>query len=325
MQAQDHPFAFDWTIANGFGSADLGSMDGPAPLPSEIGTLQMNAWSLGDGAGLLDPGLNLNQPINIKGTKVTKQNILVIRAGVSNPTQVCHDGGGTYAESAGQYRLRLYCSQGDSCTVSYGAGQQQMGVSPIITEDRLRSILVGQKPPPLVERFLEGRGEDFTTSPGMSLAMNRIVDQIRNHPFTGAMESIYLQGKVYEMLAVALADLADSPNGTQRIVGADQKRAMMARDLILDDLANPPSVESLAAQVGMSQRRLAEAFRDIFGCTVFEWIVQQRLDLARDLLLNSDFPIKEIAFRLGYTHISTFSSAFARRFDVSPASFRGRP
>ena len=322
MPAQDPPFAFDWTISNGFGSAEIESVGGSAPLPSAIGTLRMSAWSLGEGAGLLDPGLDLNQQVSIKGTKITKQNILVIRAGVSSQTQVCHDGGGSYGESVGQYRLRLYCSQGDSCTVTYGAGQQQMGLSPIITEDRLRSILIGQKPPPPVERFLEGRGEDFTTSPGTSLAMNGIVNQIRHHPFTGAMEAVYLQGKVYEMLAVALAGLSDTPDGIKRVVGPDRKRAMMARDLIMADLTNPPSVESLAGQVGLSQRRLVEAFRDTFGCTVFELIVQQRLDLARDLLLNSDWPVKEISFQLGYSHVNNFNAAFTRRHGVPPARYR---
>ena len=197
-----------------------------------------------------------------------------------------------------------------------------MGLSPIITEDRLRSILVGQKPPPPVERFLEGRGEDFTTSPGMSQAMNGIVNQIRHHPYTGAMEAVYLQGKVYEMLTVALSDLSDTPEGIKRVVGLDQRRAMMARDLIMADLTNPPSVETLASQVGLSQRRLVEAFRDTFGCTVFELIVRQRLDRARNDLLNSDRPIKEISFRLGYAHLSTFTNAFTRRFGISPASYR---
>ncbi len=320
--ALDHPFDFAWTTSKGFGSTEIESAGDPTLLPSAIGTLRMNAWSLGEGASLIDPGLDLNQQINIKGTKITKQNILVIRAGVSSPTQVCCDGAGTYGESAGNYRLRMYCSQGDSCTVTYGTGQQRMGLSPIITEGRLRSILVGQKTPPQVERFLEGRGVDLTTTPGVSLAMNRIVEQIRHHPFNGAMESVYLQGKVYEMLAVALADLTDNLDGTKRLVGPDQQRAMIVRDMIMADLANPPPVEILAKQVGLSQRRLTEVFRDIFGMTVFEWLVQQRLDLARDLLLNSDLSVKEIAFRMGCAHIGSFTSAFSRRFSTPPASYR---
>ena len=324
MSHADPPFAFDWTTSDGFGSNEIESIGGAAPLPSEIGTIRMTAWSLGEGAGLLDPGLDLNQQVHITGTKVTKQNILVIRAGVSSPTQVCCDGAGTYGESVGHYRLRMYCSQGDSCTVTYGVGQQRMGLSPIITEDRLRSILVGQKAPRQVERFLEGGGEDFTSTPSLSLAMNRIVEQIRHHPYTGAMESVYLQGKVYEMLAVALADLSDDSEDAKRVVGADQQRAMIVRDMLMADLTNTPTIEVLAGYVGMSQRRLNEVFRDVFGCTVFEWIVQQRLDQARDLLLNSDLSIKEIVYRMGYAHVSTFTNAFSRRFGAPPAGFRGR-
>ena len=320
----DHPFSFDWATSDGFCSSDFEGTGDGSLLPSEIGSLQMKAWSLGEGAGLIDPSLDLNQQINIIGTKITKQNILVIRAGVSSPTQVCCDGAGTYGETAGHYRLRLYCSQGDSCTVTYGPGQQQMGLSPIITQDRLRSILAGQKLPPQVERFLESWGHDFTSRPGMSLDMNRIVEQIRHHPYTGAMEAIYLQGKIHEMLAVALTDLSDTSDRVKRVVGPDQQRAMIVRDMILADLSNPPTIEALAAFVGMSQRRLIEVFRDMFGCTVFEWIVQQRLDLARDMLLNHDLSIKEIAFRLGYAHISTFTNAFTRRFGTPPASYRGK-
>ena len=96
----------------------------------------------------------------------------------------------------------------------------------------------------------------------------------------------------------------------------------MARDILLDNLSNPPTIEMLAQQVGLSQRRLSDAFRATTGMTVLEWVLEQKLLLAHELLMEGELSLKEISFRTGYAHRTSFSEAFAKRFGVSPSQYR---
>ena len=316
------PFRFDWSLDNGFGSAEIASGDGPVPLPTEIGQERMTALAMEPGFGLFDHGFKLKQRLSITGTKIVRQGVLFIRTGLTRPSLCSRDGLEMMTEAVGQYSLHLCCREGDTCTVTYDPGEPTVGLAPIITEDRLRSMLEGRKIPSRIERFLDGRGEDFVANPRASLTISRIAYEVRNNPYQGGMSDLFLQGKVHEMLAQALTDLGEGEDVGGRLLSRDQRLAVVARDLLMADPLNPPSMDDLARQVGLPQRRLIEAFRQTHGMTVGEWLVDWRMKHACALLREGVLPIKEISFRMGYSHVNNFIVAFSRRYGVPPARYR---
>lgn len=316
------PFRFEWSTIRGFGSAHLAEGGEQVLLPSEIGTESMVARPIGEGVGFFDHGFRLNQSLSITGTKLAEQGMLVIRTGLTRDALCRRDGLGSFTESAGQYSLHLFCEVGSTCTVTYGAGEPSIGLAPIITEDRLRHMLTGFKVPRLIERFIEGRGTDMIAQPRNSPAMRRLVEDIRSAPYQGAMLEFYLQGKLFEMLAIAFSDMDDTPQPRRPVIGAERAKVAMACQLLQRDLSHPPSQEALAAEIGMAPRRLATAFRDVMGVSMVEWILDRKLDEACRLLMEGDMAIKQIAFRLGYSHVGNFTAAFSRRFGLPPANYR---
>lgn len=94
---------------------------------------------------------------------------------------------------------------------------------------------------------------------------------------------------------------------------------MAAREIILANLGAPPRIGEVALQVGVSQRRLNEVFREVFGASPMQCLVRWRLDLAHELLVTSDLSVKQIAHQTGYAHVSNFSLAFRRRFGHPPS------
>ncbi|MBF0393086.1 MAG: helix-turn-helix transcriptional regulator [Alphaproteobacteria bacterium] len=316
------PFQFEWSTAEGFGSADLAEGDVPVPLPSAIGTERMVARPLGHGAGIFDHGFRLTQPLSITGTKLADQGVLFIRTGLTRDA-LCHRHGlGTFTESVGQYSLHLCCSVGATCRVTYANGEPSIGLAPIITEDRLRHMLTGFKAPRLIERFVEGNGEDWAAQPRYSPTMRKLVEEIRSAPYEGAMLEFYLQGKVFEMLAAVFSDIDEATESRRPVIGAERAKIAMACQLLQRDLSKPPSQEDLAAKIGMAPRRLATAFREVTGASMIEWLLDRKLEEAGRLLTEGDMAIKQIAFRLGYSHVGNFTAAFSRRFGVPPANYR---
>lgn len=97
-----------------------------------------------------------------------------------------------------------------------------------------------------------------------------------------------------------------------------------ASDILLDNLAHPPSPEMLARQLGTNEKRLNEAFHADYALPVMAWLREQRLRLARQLIAQTATPIADIATHCGYPSPANFATAFRERFECTPRDFRRR-
>ncbi|CAB3772976.1 AraC family transcriptional regulator [Burkholderia sp. MSh2] len=87
-------------------------------------------------------------------------------------------------------------------------------------------------------------------------------------------------------------------------------------------LHDPPTVEQLARAVGTHEKRLSRAFRDNLGQTVFEYLRQERLRVAQDLLDSTSLSIAGIAKEIGFSTPANFATAFRERFGLTPTEWR---
>ena len=309
------PLEASWRLANGMRSVDVAQ--GPVPFPDDVAALRVGYQPIGDQSGIFDVRGQFFTPVVLNSRVLVEGPILVLRLETSGSTALQHAiANDPLEESHERYSFSLLDNSG--CKVHHRPGAPTENLAVVLTADRLRGMLGDTRVPAPVQRFLDGHMGNFGATPRLSAAIRRVVEQIRANPYTDGMGSLYRQGRVCDMLAETLGDLAGIDENANRALGADQRKAMAVRDLLMSDLANPPSVEVLATQVGLSPRRLNEAFRDVFGMAVFDWLVAQRLDLSRDLLRDGDLSIKEVAYRLGYRHAGNFSKAFRRRFGHAP-------
>jgi AraC family transcriptional regulator len=92
-----------------------------------------------------------------------------------------------------------------------------------------------------------------------------------------------------------------------------------------------PTISELAALVGVSPRYLTKAFKETTGKTVHRYVTGIRIRKAATLLCGTDLPMKELAARLGFSALASFSSAFRAATGHTPTTFRkmfhttGRP
>jgi AraC-like DNA-binding protein len=83
-----------------------------------------------------------------------------------------------------------------------------------------------------------------------------------------------------------------------------------------------PDYRQIAASCGMGLSTLRRRFRAATGQSLHEWVLQRRLARARQLLGETDHPIKAIAAQLGYNDVFFFSNQFRQHTGVSPAAYR---
>ena len=86
-------------------------------------------------------------------------------------------------------------------------------------------------------------------------------------------------------------------------------------------LENPP-LREIAAQVHMAPNYFHRIFRNTFGITPFEYMLNKRMSVARELLGFSSMTVREVAERAGYEDEFYFSKIFKKQSGFSPAQFR---
>ena len=82
------------------------------------------------------------------------------------------------------------------------------------------------------------------------------------------------------------------------------------------------TIRDLAVEFHLSPSYLQRLFKHQTGMSMSEWLNEQRLQKAANLLANSYLSVKEVAYSIGYEHPSSFIRAFERRFAQAPARYR---
>jgi AraC family transcriptional activator of pyochelin receptor len=151
-----------------------------------------------------------------------------------------------------------------------------------------------------------------------SVALRRFAERLRATPYEGAAASLYLRAKVMDLIVELVTGLP-APEPADNASTTDHQCAYAARELMMADLNNLPRIETIANQVGLSQRRLSALFKELFGGTPQQCLTQWRLERAKTLLAQGELSVKQVAHMTGYTHVSSFSYAYARHFGEPPS------
>lgn len=82
------------------------------------------------------------------------------------------------------------------------------------------------------------------------------------------------------------------------------------------------SLKNIANELCMSQAQVISIFKKTFDMTPYQYFAKKRIEIASDLLLNSNMQVKEIADMLNYADQPYFSNAFKKIMGVSPEKYR---
>jgi AraC-like DNA-binding protein len=159
-------------------------------------------------------------------------------------------------------------------------------------------------------------------------AMKQVIHQILHCPYQGAIGQLYLESKALELFTLQFDHWARhyhttrSVNLSLRLSSNDIDRLHHAREILLARFDNPPSLLEIARQVGLNDCKLKQGFRQIYGTTLFGYLHDYRMQQAQYLLLHSDLSIAHIAIAIGYRNPEAFSTAFRKKFAVSPKTYQ---
>ena len=166
------------------------------------------------------------------------------------------------------------------------------------------------------QRLAESRLQRFPYFADMS-AMLPLLKEPVGGSIVGqlAAESIAL-----ELLArLFCTSEANGRDRSDSLSAADRAKLFRIRDLVVADPSRDYRLKELAAAAGIGLSTLKAKFPVLFGRPVIAFLREVRLDRARHALENDGLSVTEAAAIAGYRHVSTFSSAFRKRYGVPPS------
>ena len=92
-----------------------------------------------------------------------------------------------------------------------------------------------------------------------------------------------------------------------------------AQDYILNHLEEPlPSTKELSEIFGTNEFTLKQSFRNLLKTSVYQYYNDERLKKANNLILQTNIPLKQIAYLCGFSSYTNFFKAFKKKFNSSP-------
>lgn len=154
----------------------------------------------------------------------------------------------------------------------------------------------------------------------MTPEMETIVDGIFNIRYEGKAKMMFFRSQITALLSHFFGQLA--LNHTKDINTIDRDRLYLARDILSQNLENPPSLTELSKEIGLNTTKLKKEFKAVFGVPVFKYLQNQRLSAAHELISQKHSTVQEAAWHVGYDSLSSFSNAFAKKFGYRPSQIK---
>lgn len=105
--------------------------------------------------------------------------------------------------------------------------------------------------------------------------------------------------------------------------GLDKKFLNDLAGLVENNLSNENfSVDEISKTMGISRIQLYRKVKALMGCSITDYILSRRLKKAKYMLLNEDYTISEITYKVGFASATYFSTAFKSKYGYTPSEFK---
>lgn len=147
-----------------------------------------------------------------------------------------------------------------------------------------------------------------------------ILSSLKTSTHSGFCERLFLEAKVLELLMFQASQFEQLQYAKPLIPLKEDElnRMQEVKAILLENINTQIPLRTLAHMVGTNEFNLKRNFKIAFGNTVYGYLNNYKMELAKTMLIEKDFTIAEIATKIGYRYATHFSSAFKKYFGYLP-------
>lgn len=149
-----------------------------------------------------------------------------------------------------------------------------------------------------------------------------VLNQLFTIQISDTSKQLYYHAKALELLSLYFS--TKKPNTESCPFLNDQetvRKIKHAKEHLLKNLESPPSLKELARFAGLNEYQLKVGFKEIYGNTVYGYLLDHKLDHSRALLDKGRYQVNEVAYQIGYTNPSHYIAAFRKKYGVTPKKY----
>jgi AraC-like DNA-binding protein len=158
----------------------------------------------------------------------------------------------------------------------------------------------------------------------ISNPISLVLNEIKRFDIKSSTKNLFLKAKVYELFSHLYnrnrdLNIEQCPFLTNE---ENFKKIKKAKEIIITNMTNPPSLVELSEEINLSLKKLKEGFKKIYGKPVYQFLIEHKMELAKKLLSENNFNVNEVSLKLGYSTASHFITAFKNKYGLTPRNFK---
>ncbi len=167
------------------------------------------------------------------------------------------------------------------------------------------------------------RDKKYYTDASISPSMAVVLNQIMNYSLHTSVKLLYFKGKAYELLSLYFnrPENADIEQCPFLVDEENVLKIKKAKEIIIHRMSEPPTLQELSKEIGLSLKKLKDGFKQIYGEPVYTFLFDYKMEVARQLLASGSNNVNEVGLKVGYSTSSHFIAAFKKKFGTTPKKY----
>jgi len=161
--------------------------------------------------------------------------------------------------------------------------------------------------------------KEASIAPSMAIVLNQLV----NYNLHQTVKPLYFKGKAYELLSLYFNKPSDlDVEQCPFLIDEDNvAKIKKAKEIIIANMIEPPTLQELADEIQLPLNKLKEGFKQVYGDSVFSFLFDYKMEVARQLLATGSHNVNEVGLKIGYSTSSHFIAAFKKKFGTTPKKY----
>jgi AraC-like DNA-binding protein len=190
-----------------------------------------------------------------------------------------------------------------------------------LLEDLLPSS--GEMPSPLRALVSAPAGASNDCQLPLTEQMMAIMRELIDNPHQGTLYLMYVEARALELLCFAVANFWSFPHRASEEYSTRELSALSSvRRRLMEQHTTAPTLPEIARSVGLGEKALERGFTTVYGETPFDFCFRCRMQHALTLLRDRRWPVDRVSEASGYSHPTTFATAFRRHFGLRPTDLQ---
>lgn len=149
-----------------------------------------------------------------------------------------------------------------------------------------------------------------------------LINNLFMSPYSGSAAEVYTEETMSSILSLVVEQIGKQREPVLKYSETDLLALHRVKEKIEMDFKNHISIPHLARQVGLNEYKLKKGFRHFFNMGIFDCLLMARMKKAKEMLLQTDEPVKNISLEVGYRRLPAFVTAFRKCYGESPGRMR---